>query len=122
MKTGILVAVSEDGRRGKPVTEVMPYDEALKRWKATDAPADPNLPLLELWVGCAKSKRFKPSDKSAASEPPRYEKASVPKPTKPAKPAAKASAKESPKASAAPAVDAGAAQADGGPGSLFPPR
>lgn len=122
MKTGILVAVSEDGRRGKPVTEVMPYDEALKQWKSTGEASDPALPVLELWVGCAKSKRFKPSDKSAASEPPRREKAAVAKPAKPAKPAAKTSAKESLKAPAAPAVEAGAAPADSGPGSLFPPR
>ena len=62
MKTAILLAVSADGRTGRPLTEVLPYDEAKKKFRelsnATESP-DPAFPVIEIWTGCEKSKKFR---------------------------------------------------------------
>ncbi len=72
MKTAILVAVSEDGRTGQPLTGVLPYDQAARQLKtATEVPA--GFAALELYVKGGKRRKLKsfaaPVEEPAAEEP-----------------------------------------------------
>jgi hypothetical protein len=62
MKTAILVAMAENGRSGRPLSGVLPYDQAVSQFKAAvdraESP-DPEFPVLEIWSGEVRSRRFK---------------------------------------------------------------
>ena len=62
MKTAILVAMAENGRSGRPLSGVLPYDQAVSQFKAAidrgESP-DPEFPVLEIWAGEVRSRRFK---------------------------------------------------------------
>ena len=64
MKTAILIALSADKREGSPVSEVMPYDQAVAKFKALVNGGtwnDPKLPVLQVWSSATavKTHRFK---------------------------------------------------------------
>jgi hypothetical protein len=72
MKTAILVAMAEDGRSGQVLSGVMPYDAAVKAFKAAveaGVSPDPQHPVLEVWVGDVKRRRFKAAAAPAAPAP-----------------------------------------------------
>lgn len=62
MKTAILVLLSEDGKAGKAITDVLPFDEAKGQYKALcegNVSPDPAYPVLALVAGFEKRKRLK---------------------------------------------------------------
>lgn len=58
MKTAILVAVTEDGKSGVPLTPLLPHDAAMKQFKATDSLPE-GFAAIEVFVRSGKRRKLK---------------------------------------------------------------
>lgn len=62
MKTALLILLAEDRKSGQPLTDVLPLDQAKAQYKQLcegGVSPDPRFPVLEIWSGPIKSRRFK---------------------------------------------------------------